>query len=236
MDNLGFGSTSNPYLDKSVTDALGDTTKAYNMTTAPAYTSAMVRSGSFGNSGVQQMQDEAQRQQQTAQGRQANDMRSQNYQFGQEFDRGVYNDRFNQDMTNLNFDRGTYNDRFNQNQQSINTGMNLLNFQNQNQQQNLGFGTQIQNTPMNYYQGFAGTANGIGQGYGTTSGSSNNSSGGRSAPGSAVMGALGGAQLGNSFGKQVGNMFGGGNNQHQGFGNQSTPLGGFFYGNGSSGD
>ena len=208
MENLGFGSTSNPYLDKSVNDALGDTTRAYNMTTAPAYTSAMVRSGSFGNSGVQQMQGESERQLQTSLGRQANDMRSNNYQFDQQFDRGVYNDQFNQ------------------NQQNIGTGMNLLNFQNQNQQQNLGFGAQIQNTPMNYYQGFANTANGIGQGFGTTSGSS-------TARGSPLMGALGGAQLGGAFQRQYG---GGGNSQYQGFGDQSTPLGGFFYGNGTSGD
>jgi hypothetical protein len=175
-DNLGFGAASNPYLDKSIADSLGDTTRAYNMTTAPAYTSAMVRSGSFGNSGVDQMQGEAQRQLQTSLGRQANDMRSNNYQFDQNFDRGVYNDQFGQ------------------NQQTIATGMNLMNFQNQNNQQNLGFGTQIQNTPLNYYQGFANTANGLGQGYGTSTGTGSTSGGT-----SPLTSAIGGAQLGSSL-------------------------------------
>lgn len=175
-DNLGFG-VSNPYLDKSIADSLGDTVRAYNMTTAPAYTSSMVRSGSFGNSGVQQMQQEAERQLQTSLGRQANDMRSNNYQFDQNFDRGVYNDQFGQ------------------NQQSIQTGMNLLNFQNQNNMQNLGLGTQIQNTPLNYYQGFANTANGIGQGYGTSTGNMQQTGGGSSP----LTSAIGGAQLGSSL-------------------------------------
>lgn len=84
MDNLGFsGAASNPYLDKSVNDSLAATTRAYNNTTAPAYTSSMVRSGSFGNSGLQQAQDESARVYQDTIGKQANDMYSNNYQFGQ---------------------------------------------------------------------------------------------------------------------------------------------------------
>lgn len=193
MNNLGFGGSSasggpasNPYLDKSVGDALGDSTKAYNMTTAPAYTSAMVRSGSFGNSGLAQAQDESLRQFQTAQGRQANDMRSNNYQFDQNMDRGVYNDTFAQ------------------NQQNYQNGMHLLGTQNQYNTQNLGFGTQVQNAPMNYYQGFANSANSIGNGYGTQSGTS-------SAQGNPLLGALGGAQLGGAFSKNLGfgSSFGG---------------------------
>lgn len=171
--NLGFGA-SNPYLDQSITDALGDTTRAYNMTTAPAYTSAMVRSGSFGNSGVQQMQDESQRQLQTSLGRQANDMRSNNYQFDQNFDRGVYNDTFNQNQTNYQ------------------NGIGAIGALNQSNTENLGFGTQQQNAPMNYYQGFAGTAGQLG-------GMGGSATGGTSANGSPLMGALGGAQLGSQF-------------------------------------
>jgi hypothetical protein len=182
MDNLGFG-PSNPYLDKSVNDSLGDMTRQYNMTTAPAYTSAMVRSGSFGNSGLAQAQDESQRQLMTAQGRQANDMRSNNYQFDQNFDRGVYNDTFGQ------------------NQQNFQNGMQVLGAQNGYNTQDLGFGTQQQNAPMNYYQGFSNTANGIGNGFGTNTGTS-------TARGSPIMGALGGAQLGNAFGKQFNSGYG----------------------------
>lgn len=210
MDNLGLGNpytASNPYLDKSVSDSLGDTTKAYNMTTAPAYTSAMVRSGSFGNSGVDQMQQESQRQLQTSLGRQANDMRSNNYQFGQnlgqnqnQFQQNINQNQNqfsqnlgqNQSQFNDNFNRGTYNDAFSQNQQQYQNGINLLGMQNTSNQQNLGFGTQVQNAPMNYYQGFSNSATGIGKGFGTSSQTS-------FAPGSGIMGALGGAQMGYDF-------------------------------------
>lgn len=225
MDNLGFsGAASNPYLDKSVNDAQAATTRAYNNTTAPAYTSAMVRSGSFGNSGLEQAQGDATRQYQDTLGKQANDMYSGNYQFGQnqaqqqnqfgrsldqnqnQFGRNLdqNNSQFGRSLDqgmnqfNLNFDRGTYNDSFNQGQQQYQNGINLIGMQNQSNQQNLGFGTQVQNAPMNYYQGFANTANGIGNGFSTLSQTS-------SAPGSRLMGALGGAQIGSQYGEQIGN-------------------------------
>lgn len=185
-DNLGFGA-SNPYLDKSIEDSLGDTTRQYNLQTAPAFTSASVRSGSFGNSGLLQAQQEAQRQLQTTQGRQANDMRSQNYQFDQNFDRGVYNDTFSQ------------------NQQNYQNSMNLLGTQSNFNSQDLGFGTQQQNTPLGYYQGFAGAANAAGGLGGSSSGNTGQNS---TLYGNPIVGALGGAQLGNAFGKSFG--FGGG--------------------------
>lgn len=223
--NLGFGA-NNPYLDKSVEDALGDTTRAYNLTTAPAYTSAMVRSGSFGNSGVREMQGESQRQLQTSLGRQANDMRSNNYQFDQ-------GQRQQQGQFDLNFDRGVYNDTFNQNQQQFQNGIGLLDRQNQYNVQDLGFGTQVQNTPMNYYQGFANTANGLGQGFGTSTGSSSMSS-------NPLLGAIGGAQLGAQFGRQMGwggnsmgnSSYGGGDAYAQ-YGNG---VGSYLSGFGGSGD
>jgi hypothetical protein len=167
--NLGF--SANPYLQGSIDAALGDTVRNYNLTTQPAFNNAMVNSGSFGNSGVQQMNQEAQRQLQTSLGRQANDMR--------------YGDYWN----DLNFNKNVYDTTFNQNQQQFQNGLNLLNLGNTASQQNLGFGTTIQNAPMNYYQGFADIANGIGQGYGTSTSTTR-------ANGSPLMGALGGAQLG----------------------------------------
>ena len=206
MDNLGFGSGSpyavtNPYLDKSVNDAQAATTRAYNNTTAPAYTSAMVRSGSFGNSGLAQAQNDATRQYQDTLGKQANDMYSGQYQFGQQLgqNQNQFGRNLDQNMNqfNLNFDRGTYNDAFNHNQTQYQNGINLLGMQNQSNQQNLGFGSQIQNAPMNYYQGFSNTANAIGNGFGTTAGTS-------SAPGSGFLGALGGAQIGSSLQNQFG--------------------------------
>ena len=193
MDNLGFGGGSpyavtNPYLDKSVADAQAQTTRSFNNTTQPAFTSSMVRSGSFGNSGLQQAQSDATRQYQDTLGKQANDMYSNQYQFGQQL--GQNQNQFgrnldqNQSQFNNNFDRGTYNDAFNHNQQNYQNGLNLIGMQNTSNQQNLGFGGQIQNAPMNYYQGFANQATGIGKGFGTASQRS-------SAPGSGIMGGFG---------------------------------------------
>jgi hypothetical protein len=107
-DFSSYGFTSNPYLEQQVQDSLGDMGRAYNLTTQPAFNSAMVNSGSFGNSGVQQMNEEAQRQLQTSMGRQANDMRSNNLWQGLGFDAGNY-------WQNQNFDRNVSNDAYAQN-------------------------------------------------------------------------------------------------------------------------
>lgn len=188
FSNLGF--TSNPYLDQQIGAANGDLAKSWNMVQQPAFNKAMVNSGSFGNSGVQQMNQYGQEQLQNAMGRQANDMRSNNFWQGMGFDQNNY-------WQNQNFDRGVYNDTFAQNQQQFQNGINMLNMGNTANQQNLGFGQQIQNAPMNYYQGFSNIANSMGQGYGNSTTQMN-------AQGSPLMGALGGAQLGSTLANQFG--------------------------------
>jgi hypothetical protein len=193
MDFGSLGFTSNPYLEQQVQDSLGDTTRAYNMTAQPAFNAAMVNSGSFGNSGVQQMNQEAQRQLQTSLGRQANDMRSNNLWQGLGFDANNY-------WQNQNFDRGVYNDAFAQNQQQYQNGLGLLGMMNGANQQSLGMGQQIQDAPMNYFNNFNQQANSVGQGYGTSTGT-------MSATGSPLLGALGGAQLGGAMAR----AWGGGN-------------------------
>jgi hypothetical protein len=181
-----FLGQNNPYLQGQIDSSLGDTVRNYNLTTKPAIESSMVRSGSFGNSGLQEMQGESQRQLQQTLGNQANQMRG-----------ADYNNQQNMYQWDQGFNRNLFNDQFSQNQQNIQTTMGLLGVQNQFNQQDLQNGTQIQNTPLNYYQQFANQANGIGQGYGTQTGTS-------SAQGSPLMGALGGAQLGQAFGNQMG--------------------------------
>jgi hypothetical protein len=76
----------------------------------------------------------------------------------------------------------------------------VLGLGNQAGVQNLGLGTQIQDTPLNYYQGFANQANGMGRGFGTSSSS-------MSAQGSPFMGALAGWQLGGQWGKSGGSTY-----------------------------
>jgi hypothetical protein len=161
---------ANPYLNPTVDNVLGDITRNYNLSTAPAYDAAMLRSGSFGNSGVQQMQGESQRQLQQSLGRAASDLR--------------YGDYWN----NENLNRSLYNDAFSQNQSNLQLGMGLLGAMNGYNQQDLTNATAVQNTPLNYWGQFSQAANSIGQGFGTRTGTQGTSS-------SPLTGALGGAQL-----------------------------------------
>ena len=69
----------NPYLQQQIDGALGDMSRAYSLTAKPQMEASMVRSGSFGNQGLQQMQQEQQRQLQETMARTAGDMRFNNY-------------------------------------------------------------------------------------------------------------------------------------------------------------
>jgi len=182
-----FLGQNNPYLQGVVDSSLGDTVRNYNLAVKPQMESAMAGSGSFGNSGLQQMQQAQQSDLQRNLGNQANSLRAADYNNQQ----GMY--RWDQD-----FNRGLFNDAFSQNQQGLQNFMGLLSTGNQfNQQDQANAGT-IQNAPLNYFGQFNNIANGIaGQG-GTSTGSQNQ-------PGSPLMGALGGWQLGSSFGSQASN-------------------------------
>jgi hypothetical protein len=173
MANLGFG---NPYLDQTIQDSLGDTVRAFNMGVSPSIRSSMVRSGSFGNSGLEQMAGEAERQLATTLGRQANDMRSSNYWADQNFGRTLFQDAQANNLNNASF------------------GLGLLGTLNSFNQQDLANANQVQQTPLNFWSQFANQANAIGQGFGTQQSNMN-------MQGSPLMGALGGAQLGGMFGK-----------------------------------
>lgn len=70
---------SNPYLDANVNAASQNVVKNYQLATAPQRANQMASSGSFGNSGVQQMQLEDQRQLQGSLGNIASSMYGQNY-------------------------------------------------------------------------------------------------------------------------------------------------------------
>jgi hypothetical protein len=69
----------NPYLDGVVNKAQGDVIRNYNDVAKPALESAMVRSGSFGNSGLQQMQGAQQQQLQDSLGNISTQIRGTDY-------------------------------------------------------------------------------------------------------------------------------------------------------------
>ncbi|HQR98161.1 MULTISPECIES: hypothetical protein [unclassified Polaromonas] len=172
--------TNNPYLQPAIDAAQGDIVRNYNLSTQPAYNSAMVRSGSFGNSGVQQLNENAQLNLQKSLGDVSSNMRNNDYQFNNQFNRSLFNDAYSQ------------------NQQNLQTGIGLLDRMQAYDSTATGNATTQQNTPLNYWQQFSQGANSIGQGYGTSTGSQ---AGGGSNP---WVSALGGAQLGSSVAKGMG--------------------------------
>lgn len=196
MDNLGmsgnpFLGQNNPYLQKQIDSTMGDMAQNYNLLQKPNQEAAMVGSGSFGNSGLQQLQQKSLYDQQQAMGNTANNMRMQDY--GQQ--QNMY--QFDQ-----NFNKSIYDTTFNQNQQNLQTTMGLLGAMNGYGQQDIANSTNIQNTPMNYYNQFSSAANGIGGQGGSSS---------QQMPGNQTAGFLGGAMLGNQFA----NSMGWGNSQPQ---------------------
>lgn len=184
--NLGFGGNpylgqNNPYLQQNIDSTMTDISRNYNLAVQPNTASSMVKSGSFGNSGLDQMQGEQQRQLAQTMGNTASAMRGQDYnqqqqmyQWDQGFNNNVYQQGVNNNNTNLN------------------NWMNLQQLNSNVNTQDINNAATIQNMPLQYQEKFANMANGIGQGYGTSS---------TQMPGSPVMGALGGWQLGTAFNK-----------------------------------
>jgi hypothetical protein len=200
--NPFLGSGGSPYLQSMIDQASADVTKNYNQTTQPAFNAAMVKSGSFGNEGVAQMNADAQSQLQKNLGNLSNTMRAQDYgnqqnmyqwQQGLNEQQRQYNQNFGegQRQFNLGFGRNTFNDAYSQNMGNLQMGMGLLDRMNQYGQQDLANATTQQNTPLDYWTRFNQQANSLGQGYGTTTGTTGSSS-------NPLMSAVGGAQLGNS--------------------------------------
>lgn len=177
-----FLGRDNPYLTDKINQAQGDLVRNYNLTTQPAYNNAMVKSGSFGNAGVQQMNENAQQNLQKSLGDISTNLRGQDYQNQQ----GMY-------QWDQNFNRSLYNDAYSQNMNNLTTGVGLLGTLAGYNAQDLQNGTTIQNTPYNYWSQFNNAANSLGQGYGTSTGSV---SGGGYDP---ITSAIGGAQLGRSL-------------------------------------
>lgn len=183
----------NPFLTDKINAAQGDLVRNYNLTTQPAYNTAMVKSGSFGNAGVQQMNENAQRNLQQSLGDISTNMRGQDYQNQQQL---YMNDRA-QNIANYqwdqNFNRQLFNDAYGQNMGNLQMGVGLLGTMAGYNANDLTNGTNIQNTPLNYWSQFSNAANSIANGFGT---STSTTPGGGSNP---LMAGLGGAQLGSSL-------------------------------------
>jgi len=196
--NLGLGSSNpylgqqNPYLQQIIDSGSQDLVDNWNKVQLPAMNAAAIRSGSYGNTALDELNNFG------AQGLQKNlaDLSSKlrfndytqqqgMYQWQQNYDE-------NKRQYEQNFDRGVYNDAYSQNQQNLQTGLGLLSMLNGWNTQDINNTTTQQNTPLNYWSQFLNASNGVGNGFGTSTSTTGTSS-------NPLATALGGAQLGSSW-------------------------------------
>ena len=122
------------------------------------------------------------------------------YNTGLQYDLG----KQNVGLGYANLDRNINNDNLNWQMQGANFGLGIYDRMQQGNQIGLNAGTNMQNTPLNYWNQFSQGANSIGQGYGTSTSTSG---------GNPLMGAIGGAQLGGQIGNWWSSQNGSNNSQ-----------------------
>ena len=189
-----FLGQNNPYLQNIIDLSGRDLVDNYNRTVTPAQNAAAIRSGSFGNSALDELAQADQKNLQTSLADMSSKLRFNDYTQQQ----GMYQWQKrldeNQRQFDNNFGRATFNDAFSQNQTNFQNGIGLLGMLQGFNSGDLANATTQQNAPLNYWQQFANGANAIGSG----GGSSVSTQGTTSYP---LMSALGGAQLGSTIAK-----------------------------------
>lgn len=196
VTNLGLGGVQNPfmgvdnpYLQNAIDLSSRDLVNNYNRTVLPAQNAAAIRSGSFGNSGLDEMNMAQQQQLQTSLGDLSSKLRFNDYQT----QAGLFNNQRDfgegQRQFNLGFGRNVFNDAYSQNMNNLQTGIGLLGTLGGYNATDINNATTQQNAPMTYWQQFSNGASALGNG-GTTTTQQGTSS-------NPFMSAIGGAQLGN---------------------------------------
>lgn len=182
--SMSFNPTMNPYLQQMGDMMAGTMTNNWKRQVQPQIASQAIASGGFGGS-----------RQGVAEANSANDLNmgigsALSNLYGQGYGQGLNYDLGQQNMGlgYANLDRSINNDNLNWQMQGANFGLGVYDRLQQANQLGLQTGSQIQNTPMNYWNQFSQGANSLGQGYGTQTSQSG---------GNPLMGAIGGAQLGN---------------------------------------
>ena len=191
-------SQQNPYLQSTIDSTLGDITQNYNTTVAPAMGTAMARSGSFGNSGLQEMQGVQQQNLAKELGRASSNLRFGDYQqkaqmFGAERDRqmqatGAAPGFANVDYTDLN---------------AMQQAGNAMQGQAQGQR------TSDFNQYLDAREWPFKTFGSYGQAMGAGGGQSAQTYGQANKPANALGGALAGLQIGSGFKDDSGGNYGG---------------------------
>lgn len=174
----------NPYLSQMGDAIVGQMTTNFNRNVIPRIGSQVAASGGYGGSRQGVIEANAVNDLNTGIGNSLASLYGQGYNTALNYDLGLRGN----ELGYANLDRSINNDNLNWQMQGANFGLGVYDRMQQSNNLGLGAGSQIQNTPMNYWQNFSNQANSIGQGYGTQT----NQTGGNP-----LMGAIGGAQLGN---------------------------------------
>lgn len=215
----GFGG-QNPYLQPMMDSITNQVTTNFNRNVMPQISQQMMATGGYGGSRQGVIEANAMRDMNQGLSNSLANLGLQDFNAQRGYDLGLRGN----DLGYAGLDAQIAQNNFGNRLAGANFGLNLFNQGMANNQTGINAGTNIQNTPMNYWSQFANQYNGIGQGYGSTTGST-------SLQGSPVLGALGGAQLGSRLGSMWGgspNAAGGANAQGwgsgAGFGNQDLGL------------
>ena len=202
----GSGSMSttfamNPYLQQMGDMMAGTMTNNWQRQVQPQIASGAMAAGGYGGSRQGVVEANSANDLNNGIGSALASLYGNGYNTGLQYDLGLKNNQ----LGYANLDRNISNDNNNWQLQGANFGLGIYDRLQQGNQIGVNAGTNMQNTPMNYWNNFSNGANSIGQGYGTSTGTQN-------MPGSPVMGALGGAQLGSQVANWWGSNNGGTNN------------------------
>lgn len=212
----------NPYLKQMGDVMAGQMTDAFRTQVLTGIGSQAMAAGGYGGSRQGVVEANAMNDLGRNIGNSLTNLYGQGYNTALNYDLGLRNNQLgygNLGLGYANLDRNINNDNWANNMQGAQFGLNVWDRLMNNNQTGINAGTNIQNTPMNYWNQFSQGANSIGQGYGTQTSSG-------STQGNPMLGALGGAQLGSQFS----NWWNGGGNT------SSMPNSNVFFGNGSMGD
>ena len=194
--NMGMGNPflgkDNPYLQSIIDMTSKDMTDAYGRTALPAFNAGMIKSGSFGNSGIDEMTRAGADQLQGNIGDAASKLRFNDYATQQQMYQWQKNLDQNQSQFDDQFGRSLFNDGYAQNMGNLQVGMGLLGTLGQYNSADAATAQTNYDAPLSYLTRFTGLANGIAGNGGSTSSTTGTTS-------SPVATALGGAQLGSKF-------------------------------------
>lgn len=190
----------NPYLQQALDATANTTTQNWQNTVKPALASQAMAAGGYGGS-----------RQGVIESNSANDLNQglsnalanlafTGYNAGLNYDLGLRNNA----LGFGNLDRNINNDNIANQMQGAQLGLNIWDRLMNNNQMGLNAGNSIQNTPLNYWQQFSNSANGIGSNFNTNTSSTN-------VNGNPLLNAAGGAQLGS----QIGQWWNGGNSGYK---------------------